>query len=48
MTEFMKEKGIQSINELPQGMQEQYKIMLEMIELLPVKISKLNAQIHSS
>ncbi|CDW81364.1 kif1-binding protein homolog [Stylonychia lemnae] len=44
--EFMKEKNITSPKDLPQGVQESYQIMLEMYELLPVKISKINAQIH--
>eukprot|EP00347_Sterkiella_histriomuscorum_P007379 403349164 len=46
--EFMKEKKISQANELPPGVQESYKIMLEMIELLPLKITKINAQIHTT
>lgn len=44
----MKEKKIPDIYNLPAGMQEPMKIMMEMVELLPVKISKLNAQLHAS
>ena len=48
MKDYMKDKGINDINELPVGMLEPYKMMLEMIELLPVKISKLNAKINAN
>ena len=47
MDVFMKEKNISSVNDLPKGVQEQYKIMLEMYDLLPVKISKLKAQANT-
>ena len=47
MKDYMKDKGIQNINELSPGMLEPYKMMLEMIELLPVKISKLVAVINA-
>jgi KIF-1 binding protein C terminal len=43
--DFMKEKQLSNPNELPPGMQEPYHMMREMIELLPLKISKLNAKI---
>ncbi len=43
--DFMKDKNFSSPNELPPGMQEPYRMMREMLELLPVKMSKLNAKI---
>lgn len=44
MKEYMKFKSITRVDDLPQGMREQYKMSLEMFELLPIKITKLNAQ----
>ena len=45
MGDFMKDKGISDPKELAVGMREPYQMMMEMVELLPVKISKLNAKI---
>lgn len=42
MREYAKEKKLE---ELPQGMAEPLKYMREMIELLPMKIAKLNAKV---
>jgi len=47
MKDYMKDKGMKDFTELPPGMLEPYRMMLEMIELLPVKISKLVAVINS-
>ena len=47
MKDFMKHSAIQDVNDLSPGMLEPYKMMLEMVELLPVKISKLNAMINA-
>ena len=44
----MKHSGIKDVNDLSPGMLEPYKMMLEMVELLPVKISKLNAMINAA
>lgn len=46
MNDYMKAEHINNKEDLPKGMKEQYKMCLEMFELLPVKISKLNATIH--
>lgn len=46
METYMKESNISNWQGLPTGLQEQYKIAQEMYELLPTKISKLNASIH--
>jgi hypothetical protein len=43
--EFKKFKGITKDDDLPSGMVEQYKMSMEMYELLPIKISKINATI---
>jgi hypothetical protein len=45
MSDYKKAKGLKSDSELPSGMQEQYRMCMEMHELLPVKMSKLNASI---
>jgi hypothetical protein len=45
MKDYMKEEKIEKPENLPPGMAEPYKMMLEMVELLPVKISKLNAKL---
>jgi hypothetical protein len=47
MKDYMKDKGMKDYTELSPGMLEPYRMMLEMIELLPVKISKLVAVINS-
>lgn len=47
MKEYMKAKEITDPKELPKGMYEPYVMMNEMVELMPVKISKLNAVINS-
>ena len=47
MREFMKERKIDGPQNLPPGMAEPYRMMQEMIELLPVKLSKLSAKINS-
>ena len=46
MKEYMKDQKIENPKDLPNGMAEPYQMMMEMVELLPVKISKLNAEIH--
>ena len=45
--EYMKEKKLNSADELPANIQDSYKVMSEMFDLLPLKISKLNASIQS-
>ncbi len=47
MKEYMKSKDLKEPKELPPGMYEPYLMMNEMVELMPVKISKLNAYINS-
>ena len=42
----MNVKKIENYKDLPKAMVEPYRMMLEMVELLPIKISKLNAQIN--
>ena len=46
MKDYMKEKKIETISDLPVGISEPLKMMNEMIELLPLKISKVNAKMH--
>lgn len=48
MKDYMKEKKIDGPQNLPPGMVEPYKMMSEMVELLPVKLSKLAAKIQNS
>ena len=43
MDEFMKSRNILKWQDLPQAMVEPYRMMSEMIELLPVKLNKLTA-----
>lgn len=45
ITDFKKFKQIANDNDLPQGMKDQYRMSMEMYEMLPIKISKLNAQL---
>lgn len=45
--EYKHEKKMTNDNELPKGMQEQYRMCLEMYELLPIKLSKLQAALNS-
>ena len=46
MRDFMKERKIESGKDLPTGMSEPFRMMQEMVELLPLKISKLNARLN--
>lgn len=48
LRDFMVERKITSLEDLPKGMTEPYKMMKEMVELLPIKIAKLNAKIAAS
>ena len=43
--EYMKEKGLETIHQLTTEEYAQVSIAQEMLELLPVKIDKLNAQV---
>jgi hypothetical protein len=43
MRDFMVERKMTSLADLPKGMEEPYRMMKEMVDLLPVKIAKLNA-----
>lgn len=45
--DYMKAQGFSKPTELPPGLQEPYKMMVEMLELLPVKLSKLSAKLAS-
>lgn len=45
MKEYMREQKIERPEDLPPAMGEPYRMMLEMVELLPVKIAKLNAKL---
>ncbi|TNV82669.1 hypothetical protein FGO68_gene10000 [Halteria grandinella] len=45
MKDFMVERKMTSLADLPQGMAEPFRMMKEMVELLPVKIGKLNAKL---
>ena len=48
MKDYMKETKIDGPSSLPPGMAEPFRLMSEMVDLLPVKISKLNAKIQYS
>ena len=45
--DYMKSQNFTKHTELPPGLQEPYQMMKEMLELLPVKLSKLSAKVAS-
>lgn len=45
MNDYKKNKGISSDSNLPEGMREQFRMCMEMHDLLPLKISKLSASL---